>query len=633
MLVKFNKRTIVGGSIYEKDSEEDIANDLADQVVRQGNGSVVGLGSMSQELHAATYANNNTVLVGADGDFALTVTPSAATGAAMQAAIDGVYALGGGTVQLLPVTYTLTAEIALKSGVSLIGVAPTMTITTHTPEGSFILSGGTILQGNGTHKGLTHNAVDLGSASATFSSDTLQAVTVKGIGLTNFTRGIQIGAINSAGCIDSTFEDIYYTNCSEWGVDFENFQYSNFFGISGKNSGNTTNGGQRYASSVASATLLPGDSVFHKLWHVMNYRANQGIVFDSSSVASSGLNDLSVTKSQINRNGEGIFTAPVSVAATTSITFTGASAAANCAKFMVGMPVWFTDAAAADVDSAVNAWLGKGVSFFVLSNDGNVTITMGSTRDGAAVTWGTGSPYLTTGGFPLWEFRSRLGCDHTNYVFSGIAGESVGAHPIVCQNLKGSAIQVNDLADLNTSFTHTHLMMRGSCVNTRFNIDSIKPTVGVGIDLDSGSSGTQVNGLVSKVYGYSYGMGTRNGFRLGRGGVGVTAENTSGATVAGGTLAFRDSLCGIVKLAPVSGNIAAGTKVATITGLPTKAVGSSADGYHYPAVTPTRVSGDASNNDTVYPSYTMEPISSTSFAVYTNDILTSGKTYYFSYAL
>lgn len=50
MLVRFNKRTIVGGSTYEKDSEQDLANDLADQVVRQGNGEVVGLGSVAREL-------------------------------------------------------------------------------------------------------------------------------------------------------------------------------------------------------------------------------------------------------------------------------------------------------------------------------------------------------------------------------------------------------------------------------------------------------------------------------------------------------------------------------------------------------------------------------------------------------
>ncbi len=43
-------------------------------------------------------SGNVTGLVGAGAIYGLTVTPSAATGAAIQAAIDGLYALGGGTV-------------------------------------------------------------------------------------------------------------------------------------------------------------------------------------------------------------------------------------------------------------------------------------------------------------------------------------------------------------------------------------------------------------------------------------------------------------------------------------------------------------------------------------------------------
>lgn len=69
MLVRFNKRTIIGGTIYSpEDGDVDIANDLADQVVAEGNGRVVGLGERSNEVSLSTDANNNTVLVGADGE-------------------------------------------------------------------------------------------------------------------------------------------------------------------------------------------------------------------------------------------------------------------------------------------------------------------------------------------------------------------------------------------------------------------------------------------------------------------------------------------------------------------------------------------------------------------------------------
>lgn len=68
MLVRFNKRTIVGGSTYAKDSEHDLANDLADQVVAAGNGVVVGLGEYSNEARYATDSSGTvTGLVGPDG--------------------------------------------------------------------------------------------------------------------------------------------------------------------------------------------------------------------------------------------------------------------------------------------------------------------------------------------------------------------------------------------------------------------------------------------------------------------------------------------------------------------------------------------------------------------------------------
>lgn len=68
MLVRFNKRTIIGGTIYTPESGEvELANDIADQVVAAGNGVVVGFGAYSNEARIATDANGNTVLVGPGG--------------------------------------------------------------------------------------------------------------------------------------------------------------------------------------------------------------------------------------------------------------------------------------------------------------------------------------------------------------------------------------------------------------------------------------------------------------------------------------------------------------------------------------------------------------------------------------
>lgn len=69
MLVRFNKRTIVGGTTYSpEDGDVDLANDLADQVVAEGNGVVVGLGDYSNEARFATDASGNVIgLLGAGG--------------------------------------------------------------------------------------------------------------------------------------------------------------------------------------------------------------------------------------------------------------------------------------------------------------------------------------------------------------------------------------------------------------------------------------------------------------------------------------------------------------------------------------------------------------------------------------
>lgn len=86
MLVRFNKRTIVGGSVYEENSEHDLAIDLADQVVRDGNGLVVGLGAVYSPFGAytvgpgATYSTIAAAVAAAGDRFrSRTMSPVTAT--------------------------------------------------------------------------------------------------------------------------------------------------------------------------------------------------------------------------------------------------------------------------------------------------------------------------------------------------------------------------------------------------------------------------------------------------------------------------------------------------------------------------------------------------------------------------
>lgn len=116
MLVRFNKRTIVGGSTYAKDSEHDLANDLADQVVEAGNGVVVGFGAYSNEARFATDASGNvTGLVGADGKVHATLGSNVLTVGA------------GGRFATLQEAITYLATLPQFELVTGIGTSPTVT--------------------------------------------------------------------------------------------------------------------------------------------------------------------------------------------------------------------------------------------------------------------------------------------------------------------------------------------------------------------------------------------------------------------------------------------------------------------------------------------------------------------------
>lgn len=72
MLVKFLKRSIIGGTIYEKDAEEDLNNDLADYLVENNFAKVIGFGteadpSQGDTVTAQTNDDGSVSLVGPNG--------------------------------------------------------------------------------------------------------------------------------------------------------------------------------------------------------------------------------------------------------------------------------------------------------------------------------------------------------------------------------------------------------------------------------------------------------------------------------------------------------------------------------------------------------------------------------------
>ncbi len=505
MLVRFNKRTIVGGTIYTPESGEvELANDIADQVVAAGNGVVVGFGAYSNEASLSTDANGNTVLVGASANYDLTVTPSAATGAAIQAAINGVYALGGGTVKLLPITYTLTAAIVTKPGVSIIGEGYAVAIASNVPEDSEVLWRGTLLQGDGTFIGLAGNAEDQTSATSIiaasgstgartainhFSENAIQGVRYANFALKGFTTGMKVGAKNNYGLLRSHVENIAAFECSVWGMDFTNFQYSEFDHLYTKigvgTSYNDGRGGIRFRVHVPSTVLIPGDSYASNLMAVTNYRLNRGIVVEVDPEYSNAMHNFRWGgRNQVNRlDADGTGAVYNSVTTVAGTTFT----VANCEYFPVGMPVWFTSSTGTDFTygNGLNQ-LGAKQLYFVLSRSaasGAGDLTIGNRNNDTAVTTTAGGTYrLTTGGFPNIEANCKpdgaSGITHCH--FTAAAEGQYG--PSVCLNqFIGSTFHITDVQANSVA----HMVLRTASESI---ITSTSTTNKVKTDFDNGAS-------------------------------------------------------------------------------------------------------------------------------------------------
>jgi hypothetical protein len=62
MLVRFNRRTIVEGTIYSPESGDvEINNDIAERIVAQGFGIIVGIGETSDKVNTGYGVSDNWV--------------------------------------------------------------------------------------------------------------------------------------------------------------------------------------------------------------------------------------------------------------------------------------------------------------------------------------------------------------------------------------------------------------------------------------------------------------------------------------------------------------------------------------------------------------------------------------------
>jgi hypothetical protein len=330
----------------------------------------------------------------------------------------------GGVVQFEDAVYTLTRPIPVVSGVSYIGQMPQYAITGNIPDQNQLLNGGTILVGDGTFPCFAANNTAQASATTaivgdtyniargtnSFAANAVTSANFKQIGFKNFTRPFDIGAVNNIGLAFASVEDIYIENCTDF-ANFENFQHCRFRRIYSKNQ-LATPGGIRFACSVPTATLLPGNSDIGDVYSINSALTARGVVFEA--VNGSQMNEV-VTVGRIQSNRYGGATVSITGAFTNGSALIVVSDPTQFSYMQLGMPVIF--------NASVPNWYAGNAMYYVATRDAVAkTISLSSTPlsgGGAQVSSVTGNYVMTCGGFAGLEVHADntslfSNCDFSN---------------------------------------------------------------------------------------------------------------------------------------------------------------------------------------------------------------------------
>ena len=286
-----------------------------------------------------------------------------------------VAAGGRPTIQFQAGIYRLNEGVPLVEGVSYEGVPPVLSSVFqgvgYMPDADFEFVGGTVLLGDGSSDCFYVNTTDVASVvEPTFAQSQVAGVRVYGFGVDGYVNGFHAGAENVMGLVWGEVDELYFRNCSEWGMQLVNYQHVSVGRITDCLCAN----GQWYGTRVATTTLNPGNSVFRDLFHKHqdSTHLGRGIVFEADEpaggVAALGLtNVISAQANCFNRT-----------TITQTATFTNTSstvAVTDGTKYRVGMPVYFTTSAAGFLAEQI---------YVVKSVAGN-NLTIASSRHEAAI--------------------------------------------------------------------------------------------------------------------------------------------------------------------------------------------------------------------------------------------------------
>lgn len=409
--------------------------------------------------------------------------PTSRTSAGIIEAMQKAQAGGGGIVQLEPATYTIDIGIPIISGVSIVGILPTMVFSSNIPDQDFLPSGGTqLVVASGINCFYAKNTPNA-SIPPTLAVGAPSSCGVKNVVIIGGRRGIDTGAIKNIGVQWATFENIFVFNPEDEAYHFENFMHTTFTNLYWKTAA-VGGGGCTWQASLGS-TLLPGNSqVTGEIYgHATNFKS------DGFKILGIGgqLNELGFKGARLQFNRHGLLTASdvVLTAATGSQNFT-VSDNNQFDLCQIGMPL----AIAAGGADALGLFNGT-VYFVVSRNTSNNTITLNDTplQTSANVTAsGNGNVTVKCGGQPGMLIAGDSTGSVTAANFGGWDLECKGAvATVVTRNAKGAAY----IHEIMPSDTNTGFALRNSAIGFDY-IDSAP----ISVDSSSNVASTfrQVNG-------------------------------------------------------------------------------------------------------------------------------------------
>jgi hypothetical protein len=404
----------------------------------------------------------------------------------------------GGIVQLPGQIITLTSPLPLLPGITYQGCGYNLS-----PAGGPQLTGGTVLQGDGTFPCFAGNATDLAApygSSAALLASWICCTEIAFLGINNFTYGVKLGALYQGGTQWGYFHDMYITNCNQWGMWVENSAQCSFERISTAFCG----GGLAFIGSGQA------------LWNFGNSHFSKCTLSGNQNGSGRGLWVAGRAGSQLNNvNMFDMATGGATVTNTQAATMANASTAigvTDLSRYGIGMPVKFSGTA--------NGFTLNQIYFVTslsaASGAGNITVAnfMGGTGGSTPLAaTGATAVNIVTQGWPVLEVGgSDAGSSVT---FSSIVGatdaELGGTAHIVLQALLGFT--------MDTGIVHVPGSTADICCRNMTAGQGIRINIqntGVVTDFDSTCQKIQVHGSNTTPFSANYA------------GIGFTSDGTSG---------------------------------------------------------------------------------------------------------